>query len=98
MGKREKFFNDFCKTQFDVYKSKNDDYGDSFVYGLNVYGKITFATRVCDKYKRIESLAKKELKDEKHKVKDESFDDTVSDLFNYCWMYLMWEESKKQGW
>ncbi len=92
MENREKIFRAICDRQFEVYKEKNHDYGDSFVYGMDKMGRITFATRMMDKQQRVESLVLKELQGQGHKVKDETFDDTVRDMFNYCLMYLMWKE------
>ena len=79
---------DVCSDIRRIYALKNADYGDSFGKSLDEFGPIAFVVRASDKMERLKQLVKSEAK-----VKGESFDDTVSDLANYCIMYLM--ESKR---
>jgi len=75
-----------------IYAKKNADYGNSFEESLEeyeeVFGPIGFVVRADDKMKRIKQL----IKTKKAHVEDESFEDTVRDLANYCIMYLMYKE------
>lgn len=93
---RKNLFYQVVDKLYEIYEDKNSDYGDSFVYGLNKMGRHTFATRMMDKQQRLESLVLKELRGETHKVKDESFNDTVRDQANYAIMYLMWVLEQNQ--
>lgn len=73
----------------DTYKRKNADYGNSFEEQFKEYGLLSAAIRLDDKMKRLKQLLKNEAK-----VKDESIEDTISDMSNYCVMTLM--ELRKQ--
>ena len=75
----------------DTYAAKNADYGDSVGDTYNKFGDISFLTRITDKYNRICSLMNKEAD-----VKDESIDDTILDMANYCVLWLVEREFKKQ--
>ena len=75
----------------DTYAAKNADYGDSVGDTYNKFGDISFLTRITDKYNRICSLMDKEAD-----VKDESIDDTILDMANYCVLWLVEREFKKQ--
>lgn len=73
-----------CSTLNDIYNRKNHDYGDSF-------GKLrteipnSILVRIYDKYSRLKTL----LEGSEQKVKDESIEDTLMDLANYCIMELV---------
>lgn len=82
---REEQFGKITEEMLDIYSKKNKDYGNSFERSLDEFGKIAYIVRASDKMERIKALA-----DTENLVKDESFDDTVRDLANYCVMYLMW--------
>lgn len=68
----------------DTYERKNKDYGNSFEESIDEFGSIAFVVRADDKMRRLKQLVQNEAN-----VKDESFDDTVRDLANYCIMYAM---------
>jgi glutaredoxin 2 len=68
----------------DTYERKNKDYGNSFEESIDEFGPIAFVVRADDKMRRLKQLVQNEAN-----VKDESFDDTVRDLANYCIMYAM---------
>ncbi len=87
---RKQLYYDVVAEQFEVYKKKNKDYGDSFNIGLDKFGPISFVTRLSDKMLRLEQLVENEAM-----VEDESFGDTAGDMINYCIMYLMWLRSKE---
>lgn len=86
-----------CSTLTDIYERKNHDYGDSFAQ-LRTRQPNAILVRLYDKYLRLETL----LSGAMPKVKDESIDDTLMDMANYCIMELVErqierevEESKK---
>lgn len=85
-----KYHNDFCEKLKEITKIKNNDYSghseDPFanfrvVEDSNITStEIGFLTRMMDKISRLNSFIKKgELQ-----VKDESVEDTLMDLANYC--------------
>ncbi|MGM9544214.1 MAG: nucleotide modification associated domain-containing protein [Romboutsia timonensis] len=68
-----------------LYRAKNKDYGNSANSTYEMYGDLAYAVRINDKMNRINSL----IKNGKAEVKDESLDDTILDLANYCVMWLI---------
>lgn len=68
-----------------TWKAKNADYGSSFDEGIDRFGLVSAAVRVCDKANRFASLAD----GKKAQVKGESIRDTLMDLANYCVMTVM---------
>lgn len=77
-----------------LYASKNSDYGDSFGETYCKLGIISALTRISDKYNRLISLATKP--EEERKVRDESIQDTLLDLSNYCIMTVIEMEVEKE--
>lgn len=77
-----------------LYASKNSDYGDSFGETYHKLGIISALTRISDKYNRLISLATKPK--EERKVKDESIQDTLLDMANYCIMTVIEMEAEKE--
>lgn len=77
---------------YKTYVDKNHDYGNSFDDTCDEFGLIAPVIRMNDKFKRCKSV----LKNNDFKV-NESLEDTISDLANYCIMTLMWmkKNSKK---
>ena len=80
---------DLSKT----YEAKNADYGDSVGDTYKKFGDVSFLTRITDKYNRILSLADK---GECGAVKDESMDDTILDMANYCILWLVERRAKEE--
>ena len=78
-----------------LYASKNSDYGDSFGETYQKLGIVSAITRISDKYNRLVSLATKP--EEERKVKDESIQDTLLDLSNYCIMTVIEMEAEKEN-
>lgn len=78
-----------------LYASKNSDYGNSFGETYQKLGIISALTRISDKYNRLISLATKP--EEERKVKDESIQDTLLDLSNYCIMTVIEMETEKEN-
>lgn len=78
-----------------LYANKNADYGDSFGETYQKLGIISALTRISDKYNRLISLATKP--EEERKVKDESIQDTLLDMANYCIMTVIEMEAEKEN-
>jgi hypothetical protein len=67
-----------------IYKSKNQDYGDSFAKTFDEYVPVMCAIRLEDKLQRFKRLIKADAQ-----VKDESIRDTLIDLANYSILTIM---------
>lgn len=80
-----------CAELTNTYKKKNADYGNSFSRAVEKYGLVSALTRISDKFNRLESL----ILHKEQEVKDESVQDTLLDLANYCIMTVM--EIRKNG-
>ena len=74
-----------CDSLNDLYKKKNQDYGDSFSKSYKEYGLTMSCIRLEDKLNRLKSLNK----NGNAQVKDESIQDTLMDLANYAIMTLI---------
>ena len=72
--------------------AKNKDYGSSVQDTYEKFGDVSYLVRITDKYNRICSLLDKEAK-----VKDESIDDTIRDMANYCFLWLASRRLKEKG-
>lgn len=73
-----------CKELFETYKAKNADYGDSFAQVREKYPNAILI-RLNDKLNRLETL----MNGAEQQVSDESVEDTLLDLANYCIMELV---------
>lgn len=82
-NKKLEFHAKVCNDIHETYIKKNHDYGDSFSETFKKLGPISAITRISDKYNRLVNLVTS--KDEA-KVHDESIDDTLLDMANYCIM------------
>lgn len=76
----------------ETYMAKNKDYGNSVARTYDAYGMVSFATRIADKYNRIENL----IVNGKAEVKSESMRDTVMDLSVYSMLWLMIMDADKE--
>lgn len=71
---------------------KNHDYGNAFNKGCDALGDEYAFCRMWDKIGRLQTLIKGILnRDLSIEVQDETIEDTVADLANYCMMYLAWK-------
>ena len=86
---------EIAKALNQLYDSKGHDYGDSFGETYQKLGIISALTRISDKYNRLISLSTKS--EEERKVKDESIQDTLLDLSNYCIMTVIEMEAEKEN-
>lgn len=73
-----------CQELFETYKAKNADYGDSFAQVREKYPNAILI-RLNDKLNRLETL----MNGAEQHVNDESIEDTLLDLANYCIMELV---------
>lgn len=90
-----------CERMVEITKNKNADYtgtnpdpfanfGTVDVLGITT-GEIGFLVRMSDKFMRITSFVQKGIL----LVKDESIEDTLIDLANYCILFAGYIKSKK---
>lgn len=77
-------FSKICDKLHSIYLAKNHDYGDSFDQSLKEFGIVAALVRMNDKFNRLKSLSNKEAE------VNESIDDTLLDLANYCIMTYMY--------
>ena len=78
-------FKEVIKQLLDIYERKNHDYGDSFNQSLDNFGTIASVVRLSDKFNRLVSLTKKN-----DPQVEESIEDTLLDMANYCIMTIMY--------
>ena len=76
-----------------MWKGKNADYGSRFDDGVDRFGLVSAAVRICDKANRFASLAD----GKKANVKGEALRDTLMDLANYAVMTVMRLDQDKKG-
>jgi hypothetical protein len=82
----EKVFKEYTDRMLNTYIKKNSDYGSSFDELFDEYGMDSVLIRLKDKYNRLKSLTKP---GQKQMVVDESMEDTLLDLANYCILTLV---------
>ena len=79
---------DVCNELNKMYKSKNSAYGDSFAV-LRAEVPNAVLVRIFDKYSRLKNLMQLPPDKLKAQAYDESIEDTLKDLANYCIMELV---------
>lgn len=88
---------EICKfIHEDIYIPKNTAYGDSFHKLYEDLGIISAVTQITHKYNRLKNLAK-EMNSGELKENDESIQDTLIDLANYCILTYMELEREKMS-
>ena len=95
MNKIEKH-EQICNEIHEMYIKKNADYGDSVGELYAKLGDISFLTRISDKYHRLMNLMCDSDGCKRKDINYESVDDTIQDLANYCIIWLMEREMKKE--
>ena len=85
MNKKVAMHKEICDKLNETYEKKNNDYGDSFAK-VRAIVPDAIMVRIYDKVNRLETLLKKE---NKQLVNDESIEDTLIDLANYCIMEVI---------
>ena len=83
-GKKIQIHADLCAVLHDLYVHKNNDYGDSFAKVRAEYPNA-IAIRLMDKLERVKQLLKP---NHQTSIVNESLDDTLLDLANYCLLEL----------
>ena len=83
---------EICEQLNYIYRKKNHDYGDSFGKLRNELPSAILV-RVYDKYSRLKTL----LQGADRQVTDESIDDTLMDLANYCIMELIERKMRNEN-
>lgn len=74
------------KEGLELFKKKNQDYGDAFA----TYGPVGVLVRIGDKISRLMSIEKRGIR----LVDDEKLKDTLIDLHNYSAMAIMLIDEK----
>ena len=83
MNKYMKEYKEIVEGMMTTCVKKNNDYGSSVEDTYNKFGDVSYLVRITDKYNRIVSLMNKEAE-----VNDESINDTILDMANYCCLWL----------
>ena len=81
-----------CQELNNTYNKKNADYGDSFMAVRDLYPDVAIMVRIYDKVNRLRTL----LSGKQAEV-DESIEDTLMDLANYCIMELVERRVHERG-
>ena len=81
MSKLDKYIN-IQKKLLEVYKNKNADYGSK---NIDRFGRIGIMVRMQDKINRYITVSSNEIS----MVNDEKLTDTLEDLINYCYLFLI---------
>lgn len=81
-----------CDLLNTIYQQKNKAYGNSFGDTYKDLGIISAVTRISDKFNRLKTLARHKDID----CNDESINDTLLDMANYCVMTYMEIENEKR--
>lgn len=81
-----KKFENVLNELFEIYYTKNWDYGNAAEFQLMHSGIYSFKTTIEHKIMRIKSF----YNGVNFQVNDEKVWDTIGDLINYCYIYLIW--------
>lgn len=84
-------FENIQKELTELYKKKNEDYGNSFEQSLNEYGLLPTIIRLKEKIARADNI----YVNNAAKIAEESIEDTLKDIANYCIITLTWLKNKK---
>lgn len=85
--------NDIHNQQLALMAKKNKDYGNALYEGCSDIGDVYAYCRIFDKAKRFISLIKNGFNPE---IREDTLEDTIRDLANYCNMYLAWKNRYNQ--
>lgn len=80
-----KAFKEIVERMSDIFIKKNHDYGNSFAESVRELGPIAGFTLIMHKFNRLKNL----IKGNNAMVKEESVEDTLLDMANYCIMLKM---------
>lgn len=82
----------FCTGLSNLYATKNHDYGDAFAIA-RAEQPATFLVHLFEKYNRLDTLSKTA----DVQVSDETVEDTIRDIANYCIMELVERSFEKDA-
>jgi len=87
-------FKRLTDQMYSITQVKNNDYGSTEdpLANFSEFGEFGFLVRMSDKWKRIKTALyeKRELA-----VRDETVEDTLLDLANYCVLLLCWRRAQQ---
>jgi len=86
-------FQHIVDSMASLYAKKNADYGNSFADTWEKLGAVSGVTRISDKFNRLCNLLTSK---NEQQVKDESIEDTLTDLACYSVMALI-ELKREKG-
>lgn len=92
LAEKEVIFQNYLNKMWDLYYTKNHDYGDSVSKTFEEYGLTSFLVRMDDKMYRIKNLNKSN----DARVIGENIEDTMLDLANYAILALTEIEFRKK--
>jgi len=72
-----------------LLSKKRNDYGDNYEMGRDKRGPVAFYLRIEDKLNRIEQLDSNPAQ-----VKDETMEDTLSDIIGYCILEIIYRRER----
>lgn len=84
---------ELCKELTEIYRNKNNAYGNAFAV-LRKEIPNAVLVRIFDKYSRLKNLLNQSQDNIKQQLKEESIEDTLKDLANYCLMELIERKNK----
>jgi len=85
-----KSFKKHQQTGYDIFNAKNQDYGNHFL-------NYTYEGAYHDLLRKWERIEKIMEKDKKIKFENETLQDTLIDLANYCYLTCIFLENKKEN-
>lgn len=80
-----KMFTEMTRKMAEVFTKKHNDYGQSTKKSYREFGPVSMLTRMSDKFERLKNLTMHDHP----MVLDESIEDTLLDLANYCLIFIM---------
>ena len=86
MSDKKKMHQHLLKELHEIWETKNAKYGDSFGETHQEFGSIAALVRISDKYRRMKQLI---THPEEPNDTDESLEDTLTDMANYCVMLAL---------
>lgn len=86
VSKKSCLHKELCDLLNKTYSKKNADYGDSFSMTRAEFGNQAILIRLSDKFFRLKTLLQS---GSAAQVPDESIEDTLLDLANYCLMEVV---------
>ena len=86
------YFENLTNAMVNTFKAKRHDYGPSTRTTWEKFGPMSMLVRMTDKMSRLEQLLSPNAE---RKVMDESVQDTLLDLANYCLITILEMHTQK---